>query len=361
MTSNIQWHYPRLDTAESIIRLLSTGALQAITIFAPRNYGKTELVLEDIWPMAEQEGYFVLYSSFWLNKAKPESVFLDMIREPKQRLDFVKTRVGLPGNFVEAQAQPLSEPSDNPLSEIAKEFKKLINKHDRILLMLDEVQTLAKDEHVDFIACIRTLMNTHREQVQVVFTGSSREGLIKLFKKHKAPLFNAAHQYDLPNLDASFVQHQISAFQQASGRNINLAAAIRVFVRQNFVPAHFHDLLISMLISGEGDIEKAYSVYRENSMLSQAYIGAWTELSALARMALVWLANHGEGLYQEQAIQYFSEQMGIPVTTGMLQHQIDLLKENSIIESLSRGQYSFTEEGMRDFVLEQSQDGLLVK
>ena len=43
----------------------ATGITGALALFAPRKMGKTEFVLMDLAPEAEERGYQVAYCSFW--------------------------------------------------------------------------------------------------------------------------------------------------------------------------------------------------------------------------------------------------------------------------------------------------------
>ena len=48
-----------------------TGIASAITLFAPRRYGKTEFLLRDLVPEAEISGYRVVYASMWASRTHP--------------------------------------------------------------------------------------------------------------------------------------------------------------------------------------------------------------------------------------------------------------------------------------------------
>jgi len=220
MKAQVNWHFPRADIAQTIMDLFETQATSAITLFAPRRMGKTQLLIEDLWPLAESKGYQVRYASFWMDKSNPESVFYNAITSEGQKIDTIRSRVGFSGNYIEATKSFPNHATPSPI-DIEKAFLKLCRGRKKTVLLLDEIQQLAMGEDNDkFVTTLRTLLDTNKNKVFVVFTGSSREGLIKMFNRQKAALFNFSHQLELPTLSTGFVKHMLDAFKQASGKTI---------------------------------------------------------------------------------------------------------------------------------------------
>ena len=61
----------------------------------------------------------------------------------------------------------------------------------KILLLMDEVQVLTKKSTNDqFIAGFRTALDINKDLIKVIFTGSSREGLRRMFSQASAPFFH---------------------------------------------------------------------------------------------------------------------------------------------------------------------------
>ncbi|MAM89530.1 MAG: hypothetical protein CME36_19705 [unclassified Hahellaceae] len=353
MTKTINWHYPRTDTTATILGLLESGSTHALTIFAKRRMGKTELLIEDIWPAAVKLGFEVRYASFWSNRSQPQKALLDAIGKKTQSIDEVKARIGLPGNYLETTASVRHPQSADDLDQLSAVFRTLLKSKKPILLMLDEIQTLASDsgEYDDFVAALRTILDVNKNRIKVIFTGSSQEGLMKMFKRQKAPLFNFSHQFELPQLGAAFVKHMTDAFQQASGRTLNPSASLRVFNRCHYVPAKFHDLLRSMLINGRVDIERAFEDHQFESGEIYQYQQVWEGLPILSQELLKMIARDGEGLYQSERLDELKSIMGVDeLSTATVQNHVDRLRRASIIESLRRGQYTFAEAAFAEFV-----------
>lgn len=58
------WHYPRTELANKILKSFKTGLTERFTIFAPRKSGKTQFVQHDVTPMAKEQGILVVYVDF---------------------------------------------------------------------------------------------------------------------------------------------------------------------------------------------------------------------------------------------------------------------------------------------------------
>ena len=355
MQSHVPWHFPRAEFANSILDLFASGSTHAITLFAPRNMGKTVLLIEDLWPAAEKSGYDVRYASFWEDKLHPEAVFLNAITTEKTALDDVKARFGLFGSFVELTShQDIALNHQHALTEIASQFKRLKKRRKKILLLLDEIQQLATQHSFDgFVALLRTLLDTNKKDVHVVFTGSSQDGLMAMFKRHKAPLFNFSHQMNLPELGSPFVKHMLAAFQQASGKQLNFSASLRVFNSMSRIPARFHDLLRIMLIAGRTDIAKAYQEYESTRGDASRYAVLWQKLKPLDQALLKAIAENAE-IYSAQQRLLFAQNIGVDqISQSAVQKSLSRLKKESLIDSYSRGTYVFNEAGFKDFIVEK--------
>lgn len=356
MKTTIDWHYPRRDIAETILNLFESESTHAITIFADRKMGKTEMLIEDLWPLAEKAGYEVRYTSFWLDKSSPEKVFYDSLSVKKQDYSSIKARINVFGSYIETTTDLANEKGAAPsLQTISSQLEKLSKRKKKTLLLLDEVQQLAMGEGNDhFVAMLRTVLDTHKKKIHVVFTGSSQEGLLKMFSKHKAPLFNFSHQLDLPELTPSFVTYMTDAFHQASGKKINLAASLRVFTKAHRVPARFHDLLRTMLINGRKDIEIAFTEYKQSSGEQLRFNTDWQKLKPLDQSILLNIAQSKGNLFSEGERINFAASIGVEqISKSEVQRSLKRLKNLDIIESYTRGQYKFIELAFRDYILEK--------
>jgi len=371
----IQWHYERSTLITTVLSGFEAGLSNTITLFAPRRMGKTEFVLYDLIPAAGEKGYKTLYVSFWENPDDPVSSLIGAVdraisgsswlkrrKAPESRsIREVKVGGGVnPAGVVSGQAavsfNDAAVPDSQSLSNLRSKFTRLLAIHPRVLLCLDEVQHLATKESFEpLVYFLRTLIDEHRERLFVVYTGSSRDGLRQLFSRRKAPLFRSTSQIDLPDLDAGFVQHILSAFQQATGRSLDLAGAMRAFVALNRVPYDFRALIETMILSGETDILAATDRYREVQIEESDYLSTWKSLKSVDRAVLVWLSREREGgLYQEGAKQFVADYVGMEladVSVHTIQNAVKRLRGEHICQ-VDQGVWDFEDSHFKTWVAE---------
>ncbi len=362
----IDWHYPRTELAKSYMNAFDTGITGALALFAPRRMGKTEFVLLDLAPEAEARGYQVGYCSFWNlqdNPAKALRIALESISQKHDWRAKWASYLGTTGSELSAnivgasfklQAKP-QEPDmeQNDLLAIIDLFSKLAVQKKPTLLLLDEVQHLANDNYASLVATLRTQFEEHRKKLHVVYTGSSRDGLQRMFRDRKAPMFHAAQQVEFPKLESDFVAFMLKAFEQASQRKLALAKATRIFNRMNYNPALFHHLLRHMVIKGVYDIETGYETFRDLVDAEADYQALWEQCKPIDQAVLQLLVkDHELGLYSEEARQIVGDEIGIEqVTVKAVQNAIERLRNEQILYSLGRGQWEFEDPALKDWIM----------
>ena len=151
------WHFPRREFTARVLKLLRDGPGQALTLFGPRRTGKTEFLLKDIAPLAEQRGHRVIYASFWQAPLSPLAVLLHAMETSLRRGTFgdrVRRSVsGLTptlklsafGAGVEAKVDLTAlggRPPDDLLVHLDDLLERVSGGSKATILLLDEVQGL---------------------------------------------------------------------------------------------------------------------------------------------------------------------------------------------------------------------------
>lgn len=302
------WHFPRPEFTESIWSALTRGPAQALTLFAPRRTGKTEFLLKDLTPLAEERGQPVLYASFWQTPLAPLGVLLYELETwlaeagVRGRIRSVATalapRLRLSaapfGAGVEAEVD-ISVLGGRPPDTLLLHLDSLLERFSRrgrpAVLLLDEVQELARrPENEALIAGLRTSLDRRSDRLRVVFTGSSREGLAAMFSARSAPFFHFASQIELPPLEEGFVEHLVEVFRTASGRTLPYPAMLSAFHQMRRSPFVFRTLLDVLLHNPELPVERAMDQTRTRIAASLDYSGTWLALSPLQRATAQALA-----------------------------------------------------------------------
>ncbi|GAA3975485.1 hypothetical protein [Allohahella marinimesophila] len=367
----IQWHYRRSDLTDVFLSTFTAASTSTLTLFAPRRMGKTEFILYDLIPVANERGFLPVYVSFWEHRNDPVRCLQAGLSQAQRDLNWaqkLRTIEFSPKNFKLAgaglsasvelpSASTLKTPDDNQLAALRDSFNQLLTVNKPILLCLDEVQHLATDTTFEpLVYFLRTIIDRHREQLKVVYTGSSRDGLQRLFRRRKAPLFQSSSQIDLPELGASFVQHILTAFTEASGRQVQLNEALSAFRSVKKVPFEFRQIIDIMLRAGISDIAKVTESYLSDSIDTAGYEEAWDTLKPIDRAILVRLLTTGRGLYSDEARVFIADYLGLPledVTKYGIQNAVNRMR-GVYITRIEQGVWDFEDQQFRDWICEQA-------
>jgi len=360
----IYWRYPRDELTERVMSAFDHGVSDTLTLFAPRRMGKTEFVRYDLIPEAAKRGYVPVYVSFWDNRDDPASALLLAIKTTLAQRNWWKRFSGAEFNI---KASPMGEleasvsvtaanpvaPDSQTLAELRNHFTELVKKHDRILLCLDEAQHLATSTAFEnLVFFLRTVLDENREKVRVMYTGSSRDGLRKLFSRRKAALFQSSSQIELPTLGAGFIEHMRSCFQQASGQDFSFVEGQKAFNSLNRVPREFRSVIERMILAGTEDVVNEAAKVYDDQMEDARYPVIWGGLKAIDQALLVWIAWGHASLYQDTCKRYLADRLGLDtVETHTVQNAINRLRDEGHLSLVSHGVYEFEDAQFRDWII----------
>ena len=222
-----------------------------------------------------------------------------------------------------------------------------------ILLCLDEAQHLAtRPEFENLVFFLRTFLDQNRKRVRVMYTGSSRDGLRKLFNKRKAALFQSSSQIDLPQLGSGFVEHMRQCYKQATTQDFSLRDGLIAFSTLNYVPREFRSVLEKMILSGSSDIINEAAIARDEQVEDSNYPATWNTLKSIDQAILIWIAHGGTGLYQEACKDYIASHLGIDpdqVETHHIQNAVNRLR-GELLSLVSHGNYEFEDARFQEWI-----------
>jgi len=278
MDRNDIWHYQRTDLAQKHVKILNIGLSSALALFAPLRMGKTEFLRKDLTPAAEAAGYWVIYVSLWELKEDPGQALIKKIQAEEQsflRTPFQKVRT-IPRfktgagfmdteDRISAGGEENKKISSQDLIELGEVMRHLEEGKRPVLLLIDEVQTLADEARYGaLVAALRSALDKYKDQIKVIFTGSSQEGLRQMFNKGKAPLYQFCQQLVFPLMDKLFVEHLLGTYEKITGNKLDENRAWQAFEELERVPQYFRSLLEKMVLTGSQDFDFSLQEVREN-------------------------------------------------------------------------------------------------
>jgi uncharacterized protein len=354
------WHFPREPLAKQYLAFLETGVSNAMILFQQRRYGKTEFCLYDLAPAAEVHGYTVVYASFWQARLAPTAILLHALEKSLEKktlavrlrefLTTPVTKLKISGELVGAKANAEIDlatvsPKENPelllyLSDLIQRVAKRAK--GTLLLILDEVQELAESAANDaLVAALRTILDTQRRTVKVIFTGSSQVGLTRMFSSAQAPFFHFGTRIDLPPLDEAFVQHCAQAYQGVTQKSLPLAALMRAFHDLHGNPYYFRKLVELLLAQPAQSLKQAMENLLERIAEEQGFPRVWESLQTIDRAVLAWLGRGPGSIFTKPAKVFIGERTGeAEVSIHTIQGALRRLTSRKLVRALpGRGQY----------------------
>lgn len=366
--AQINWHFARTDLAEQVLDRFNVGATTALTLFAPRRMGKTEFLLDDLLPMAGNErDYLTVYVNFWdrmndpvdsmiigLQRAGNQAKFKDKAKGwfGKFRSGGIDTPIG--GVSLEvAGADPAQK-----LDAVQEMFDALIADGRRVLLALDEVQHLATSQAFEpLVFALRGMIDSNRQRVRVIYTGSSRSGLTKLFNKRNAPLFSSSQQIDLPEFGRAYLEHMAAAFNEATGRTLDLNECQAAFKMIKKVPFDYRQIIDQLILKGGTDIRAATQQYLEENNQDEAYLATWAEMKPVDRAVLQWvISGNTQGMYSQEARAFIAEELGMgEIDVPTIQNAVNRLRKKTHLAPVAQGRYELEDPFFGDWIVNNVQ------
>ena len=349
--TNDPWHFHRPDLAKRVLDALTRGPSTALTLFAPRRTGKTEFLLKDLGPLAHRRKVRIVYLSFWRASVSPLALLLHALEEAlaggtwsarlRSGARALAPKLTLSAPVGGSAEIDLTALGPTPPTELLLYLDDLLERLTRggrtTVLLLDEVQELAKDEaNAPLVASLRTSLDTRSDRLKAVFTGSSREGLRAMFSDREAPFFHFATPLDLPPLGTPFVEHLVEVGERRTGRTIDRDAALAGFEALHRNPYFFRLLIEALLLDPASSVGQGVARVRERLGEELRYPETWLGLTALQRAVIGALAEGVEKPYGAAARRRMAELAGIDEpSASRVQAALRKLSRSGLVDAWS--------------------------
>lgn|SRR3990167_519055 len=312
------WHFARTALAKQIIDLFNTGLASALVFFAPRRMGKTEFLQKDIQPFATKQGWNVFYFSFLDVENEPQTPFTNALIDFAESTGAMNNKNSMlskirsvTGSIATVSAKIELHESKSAQYDIKKIISLLAREH-RILLLLDEVQVLAKKSfNEQFVAALRTALDLHKDNVKAIFTGSSREGLRQMFSQANAPFFHFGQNLPFPELGREFTDHLSDAFNQVTKRKLDKEALWAAFHNMGNVPQLARSLVERLALYPNQTISETKNQLLKDIYNDRTFVETWENASALEKLLLQAISKETTALFSEATREILAKQLGV--------------------------------------------------
>ncbi|WP_115217633.1 ATP-binding protein [Suttonella indologenes] len=307
--------FHRTDYAQKLLNSLKDGITHAVTLFAPRRMGKTQFLLQDIAPLAEQQGFNVFYFSF-MDSHHPISDFQSALYQFAQNIQAGnKAKTFLSGiSKIDILGIGLErEIASNEAPRLSDIIAVIASDNRPSLLLLDEVQELARlSDAKGLIRSLRTGLDVHQYQIKTIFTGSSTNGLRAMFNDNKAPFFHFAHALDFPLLGQEFTDFLAEIYYERTGKPINTAALFELFQSLHHTPMYLRAIIQDMIINPSISLREAAEKRMAQLGEQDREAGQWQQMKALEKAIIRDIAKGIEvNLYSQENRQKYAALLGV--------------------------------------------------
>lgn len=355
------WHYARTALAKQVVELFHSGLANALVFFAPRRMGKTEFLRKDVQPYAERQGWNVFYFSFLDVSDEAQTIFTNALVEFAENLGAISkqnvlSRIKKVGGAVANIKANLELRKPPSLQYDLKKIIASLAKSHRLLLLLDEVQTLAKFKHNEkFVASLRTAFDLHKDVVKVIFTGSSREGLRQMFSQASAPFFHFGQNLPFPELGREFTDHLAAVFHLVTKRKLDMEELWSAFQHMQNVPQLARSLVERLALYPEQSIATAKNQLLADIYNDRTFVEIWEHASILEKLLLQEIAQGVSGLFSESKRKILAKQLGVEtLNVSSIQSALRTLQKKLLVGRSPEQQHYFIDDpNFKNWLLNQ--------
>jgi len=175
-----------------------------------------------------------------------------------------------------------SEVAGSLLGEILRKLDKTGKK---LLIAIDEAQVLAAKKHSSFVHALRVALDTRKDTVKVIFTGSSETTLRRVF---------ALSSEQFQPLGSEFVEAMLQKVNKLSKSELGVPFALKAFVGLHQTPDFFRRFLNRFLTNAQLGTQVALDVTKQEAFDDKAFGHLWRTLMPADREVL----RHKWGVYE---------------------------------------------------------------
>ena len=243
--------------ARRILTLLIEGPGDPVALVGERRIGKTSHLLFELMPFADGQGLLPVYVDVFQHRADPLAAInyalqeaIDDLTVPNstigKRLKTSVKKIGVASASLELGEKPVRRRPDDPFLLVDWLIKNLVRTAKKpLLLIFDEVQelaTVANGENI--VSAIRLAITKSKNNLRVVFTGSSQEKLLTLFSRSRAALYEGANTLEFPYLGDDFLNFIAQKCKERFKKRIDPVDLGAAYARLHHQPRALIDLVL---------------------------------------------------------------------------------------------------------------------
>ena len=362
------WHYPRPELAAKYLQVFDVGLSSARALFAKRRMGKSEFLEQDLIPAARDAGYLTVYLNLWDARSQPAPAFLaalsralrptglgKLAKTLKRPLKSIKASAkvaGMAEGSLEAELGGTEAAATPKLTELIRSFSKPKRK---MLLVLDEAQVLAESAHADLAHSLRASLDGRKQNIKVIFAGSSEATLRRMFGRSTEPFYNWAPLEPFDLLGEEFVRAMVAKVNRLSRYPLAQKDALAAFEALKRTPEFFRRYLSRYLAYADLG-SKAALVDTEAHVFSDAnFVSTWHRLLPADRELLRLIVSGVSDLFSESSRGRLGAALGLneAVAKNVPQQALRRLQDADLVLRMDYGDYRVQDDALAEWLRNQ--------
>jgi hypothetical protein len=360
------WHFARPELAEHQLQAFDLGLISATALHARRRMGKTEFLTKDLTPAAEKKGYAVGYCNLWQEDQDPVAAIAEAIATcaaPQHVIAKVRAKLEMPASTLKVSGRltaigegsaelGFKDTAKVSATKLRSAFTAFDKSKNTGLLLIDEAQILADKKHASLEMALRALLDTRKDRLKVIFTGSSEDRLRMMFGTEDKAFYNWARVEPLPLLGEEFVRELTRRANALTTIKLQLTDTLRAFDILKKVPELFRRFLSQYLGNAFEGVDRAIEISKQSIYAEAGFAKRWNSLLPADKMVLRWVALGKGDLHGSKSLAMIGDalRLGHSADRSVPQNSLRRLRERQILIQSEKGVYRFEDEAFQDWV-----------
>ena len=366
------WHYPRPELAARYLQVFDIGLTSARALFAKRRMGKSEFLEQDLIPAARDAGYATVYLNLWDARSQPAPAFVAALtraleptslgkiarslKRPIKRAKASAKVAGMAEGSVEAELTGAEAATTPRITELIRGFYRPGR---RMLMILDEAQVLAEPAHSDLTHSLRASLDGRKQNIKVVFAGSSEATLRRMFGRSTEPFYNWAPLEPFELLGEEFVQAMVAKVNRLSKYPLSDKDALAAFEALKRTPEFFRRYLNRYLAYADLGAKAALEDTQTHVFNDANFMTTWQRLLPADREVLRLVVAGVTDLFSEASRRRLGEALGLDesATKSVSQHSLRRLRDADLVLRMDYGDYRVQDDALAEWMRNRELEG----
>ena len=347
------WHFPRTELTEKLTNAIRYNVIHSFTLFAPRRIGKTYFLNYDLKPSLDNLGYTTIYFSFANQVGNHLQQFKNTLIQNIDRSLFSRLKIKeLSFSWCRIVINERTSFENLSILELLTILAHQAEKNSsKTILMLDEIQELINVTNASgFIGELRTALDLNKNYISVIFTGSSRDGLRKMFSDSKAPFFHFGTSLKMEPFGREFIDFLADIYFQITKKKLDRDEFFAIFKQLNFVTLSIREFISFYLMCSNTSLPEAFKEFEKEIFDKNSYVQYWNALITTEKLLLLGIVNNIQNFYSEKFYNFVFDNYKIKITQGRIQNAINKLIRNGDIQENDNGEYEIEDVFMHHWL-----------